>query len=480
MSTRGSITIIGGGISGLTVAFWLRRWGIDVTVLEAGAAPGGTMRTVREGGWLIEQGPNSALETTPLFGEMFAELGLEHEREYANPLSNRRYVLRDGVLHPLPMSPAAFLRTSLWSVRGKLRILKEPFIGRAEREETIAEFVERRLGREMLEYAINPFVAGVYAGNPEQLSVRAGFPKLYALEERYGGLVKGMITGARERRKRQEKAKDRARMFSFRSGMQAFPDGIARQLGARVRVNSPVQAVAMLEEFGHPRFAVTIRTSRGEETIVSDGVVLSVPALAAARLLRPHHANLADRLETVYYPPVAEVFMGFRLDQIPRSLDGFGYLIPAKERRKILGTIWSSAIFGGRAPEGHAALTTFVGGSRQPEMLELNDNDLRTAVLGELRAIMGVAGEPAIERIIRWDRAIPQYTLGYLDHYRVMEEFESAFPGWYLCSNYRGGIAVGDCVMNGEKTARRVRRHLETTASGIASTKTTLENKWTQ
>jgi oxygen-dependent protoporphyrinogen oxidase len=458
MNRPGSIAVVGGGISGLTVAFWLQRWGIDVTVMEAGAEPGGTMRTLRDGGWLIEQGPNSALETTPLFGEMFSALGLECE--YANPASDRRYVLRGGALHPLPMSPGAFLLTGLWTMRGKLRIFGEPFIGRGDREETIAEFVERRLGREMLDYAINPFVAGVYAGNPEQLSVRAAFPKLYALEERYGGLIMGMIRGARERRKRQEKAKDRARMFSFRSGMQAFPAAIARQLGGRIRLNSPVEAVSVLKgEGGRARFGV--RTSNGEGTILADGVVLSVPARAAARLLRPHSADLADRLETVYYPPVAEVFTGFRIDQIRRSLDGFGFLIPAREKRRILGTIWSSAIFGGRAPEGYAALTTFVGGSRQPEMLELSDGELRNVVRDELRSIMGVAGEPAVERVIRWDRAIPQYNLGYLDHYRVMEEFESASPGWFLCGNYRGGIAVGDCVMNGERTAHNVRRHLE-------------------
>lgn len=469
MNPAKSVTIVGAGISGLTVAFWLQHWGFDVTVLEAGSAPGGTMRTLHEDGWLIERGPNSALETTPLFREMFAALDLEQEREYANPASNRRYILRGGTLHLLPLSPVSFLRTDLWTVGAKARLLKEPFIPRGEREESIAEFVERRLGREMLDYAINPFVAGVYAGNPEQLSVRAAFPKLYALEEKYGGLIRGMVMGARERKRRQEKAKDRARMFSFLSGMQAFPDAIAGKLGGRLRLNCGVRGIAPRSaKGGRVRFAVTVPAGAGEETLLSDSVVLSVPARAAAPLVRPHHADLAGRLAAIAYPPVAEVFLGFRLSQIARPLDGFGYLIPAKEKRKILGTIWSSAIFSNRAPEGYAALTTFVGGARQPEVLELDDAALRATVLQELRAIMGVSGEPAVERIVRWDHAIPQYTLGYLDHCRVMDEFETAHPGWFLCSNFRGGIAVGDCLINGEATARKVRRHLEMMDTGNA------------
>ena len=180
------VVVVGAGISGLTAAWWLHKAGVDVIVLEKNPFVGGTMRTIHEDGWLIETGPNSALETTPLFNEMFDGLGILNERLYADERSNKRYILRDGKLHALPMSPQAFLASSLWSIGGKLRLLKEPFVDRAEKEETIAEFVERRLGREFLDYAINPFVAGVYAGNPEELSVRAAFRKLYALEEKYG------------------------------------------------------------------------------------------------------------------------------------------------------------------------------------------------------------------------------------------------------------------------------------------------------
>jgi oxygen-dependent protoporphyrinogen oxidase len=461
MSAR--VVVIGGGISGLTTAFWLHRAGIDVTVLESGDAPGGTMRTIRDGEWLVESGPNSALETTPLFADMFRELGLEEERAYADPAGNKRYILRNGRLHPLPMSPGLLLRTKLWSKRGLLRICLEPFIGRADHEESIAQFVERRLGREMLDYAINPFVAGVYAGNPESLSVRAAFPKLYALEEKYGGLIKGMLLGARDRKKRAEKAKDRAKLLSFRSGMETFPAAIGRFLGNRVRCG--VRVVGVLPPGrgaaeASPVFTVEAEAGGKRERIEAGRVVLAVPAYVAAPLVRPFAPSLAGLLDNVYYPPVVEVFTGYRAEQIHRPLDGFGYLIPAVEKRKILGTIWSSVLFPGRAPEGHAAFTTFVGGSRQPELTQGTDAEILASTTSELRDIMGITGEPAYTRLLRWDRAIPQYALGYHRTLETIDHTERDVPGLFFCSNYRGGIAVGDCLMGGERIAGRVKESL--------------------
>lgn len=446
-----SAIVIGGGISGLTAAWWLQRAGIDVTILERESRAGGTMRTMHEKGWLIETGPNSSLETTPLFSEMFKELGILDQRVYADGKANKRYILRNGNLHPLPMSPGAFFSSSLWSTAGKLRLLKEPFVGRAEKEETIAEFVERRLGREFLDYAINPFVAGVYAGSPEQLSVRAAFPKLYALEEKYGGLIKGMIRGAKERKKRAEKAKDRAQMFSFISGMETFPKAIASSLGNRVRTN--VNVVKIERRSG---YFVTFKDSSGTMTMGADAVIIATPSEAAASLAGMLAPALAPVLSGIHYPPVAEVFLGFKENQIRRPLDGFGFLVPGKEQRKILGTIWSSVLFQGRAPEGHVALTTFVGGSRQPELCGQDDKRLTETVVGELQRIMNVTGDPVFTKIIRWEKAIPQYNLGYLDVVQKIESCEKEYPGLFFCSNFRGGIAVGDCVMNGKKTADRL------------------------
>jgi oxygen-dependent protoporphyrinogen oxidase len=466
----------------LTAAFWLARGGVEVTVLEAAPHVGGTMRTMHRDGWLVETGPNSALETTPLFGRMFDALGIAEERRYADPASGKRYVLRAGALHPIPMSPGAFLSTRLWTPAAKLRLLKEPFVGRGAGEESIADFVRRRLGDEFLDYAINPFVAGVYAGNPEELSVRHAFPKLYALEEKYGGLIKGMIRGARERRKRAETAKDRAKMFSFARGMQTFPDAIARSLEGRVHTAMPVSGIAAVRgpgagaghaasgartqapdprspADGTARFVIT--TPRG--ALEASCVILAVPAVTAADLIEPIDPQRAGVIRGIQYPPVAEVFLGFRKDQMGRELDGFGFLVPAVEHRQILGTIWSSALFEGRAPAGHVALTTFVGGSRQPALASLTEGELVDLVVSELRSLMGVTGRPVFAHVATWDRAIPQYTLGYQSIVDAIEGIERDCPGLFLCGNYRGGIAVGDCVMSGERTAGRVAQFLRGT-----------------
>ena len=324
MSEYHKVIVIGGGITGLTVAHHLNHDGIDVIVLEKENQPGGTMTTFRKDGWLVERGPNTGLETTPLFKELFGELGIRDQIMYANKYSYKRYILRNGLIHSLPMSTVSFLRTKLWSAAGKLRILKEPFIGKAEKEESISEFVTRRLGRELLDYAINPFVAGVFAGDPSRLSVRAAFPKLYALEEKYGGLIRGMILGAAERKRRAEKAKDRARQFSFTGGMQTLPDVIASKLGDRVCCGTGIRSIKKNPDPGSPQFMIETGGKTESRIFTADTVVLAVPSYIASGLIRDLDPSLSHDLDSIYYPPVAEVFLGYRKEQVGCVLDGFG------------------------------------------------------------------------------------------------------------------------------------------------------------
>ncbi len=461
MKSQPSVVIIGGGISGLATAWWLHKASINVTVLEREQHLGGTMQTVHDRGWLVETGPNSALETTPLFRTLFDDLKLNNEVVYAGDVGNNRYILRDGSLHALPMTPRTFLKSKLWTLPGKFRLMKEPFVGRAQVEETIAQFVERRLGREFLDYAINPFVAGVYAGNPEQLSVRAAFPKLYALEEKYGGLIKGQIRGSRERKKRAEQSKDRARMFAFKSGMQIFPETIGDALGKSIITGSIVERVRSIGKRKSKTWEIS-GTRKGKAfRVMADVVITAIPSYLTAPLIAPLNREVAESLKNIYYPPVVEVFLGFKTSDIRRPLDGFGFLVPAKERRRILGTIWSSSLFAGRAPNGFTALTTFVGGSRQPELTEERDSRIIEIVTQELSSIMGVSGKPVYCRIARWNRAIPQYNLGHLSIIEHVERFEKDHPGIFVSGNFRGGISVGDCIINSDKTANRVQSFLE-------------------
>ncbi len=455
------IVIVGAGISGLCCAYFLKKQGVNVLVLEQDSEVGGTMKTIHEDGWLIETGPNSALETTPLFEQLFKELGIMDEVVYGNELSNNRYILRDGRLHPLPMSPPAFLKTKLFSWGAKLRLLKEPFVGRALKEESIAEFVERRLGREFLDYAINPFVAGVYAGNPEQLSVRHAFPKLFALEEKYGGLIKGMIGSRNERRQRKEVAKDKAKLFSFKNGMETLPKALSKYLGDSVQLGCTVEHIIPMKVGKHPIYHISYKQDETKTTIEAKAVVLSSPATATANIIRPIDPEFAETLNAIYYPPVTVAFTGFRKEQIKRDLDGFGFLIPAKEQRKILGSLWSSTLFSNRAPNGHVALTTFLGGARQPEESTKYKAQSTKYILDELNSIIGLDGDPVFTKLFHWEKAIPQYNLGYGKVLNAIERFEANFRGAFICSNYRGGISVGDCVMSAEKITRNINELIE-------------------
>ncbi len=467
---RHTVIVVGGGVTGLATAWWLKKSGLDVLALESDDAVGGTMKTLREDGWLIESGPNTALETTPLFATLGGDCGIAGEVRYGNEKANRRYILRGGTLHLLPMTPGGLLGSRLWSWRGKLRLAGEPFIGRGRKDETIAEFVERRLGREFLDYAINPFVAGVYAGDPARLSVRAAFPKLYALEERYGGLIRGQIQGARERRRRAEKAKDRARLFSYAEGMQTLPEALGRALGESLLTGAAVQEIRVLDSGGEgARFEVQGKHKGVPARFFCSVLVTAVPADRAAGLIRPLDPAVASALREIPYPPVAEVFLGFRADQVRRPLDGFGFLVPEKEGRQILGTLWSSTLFEGRAPKGHVALTTFIGGSRQSDLALKPDGILLDSALSELRPLLGIDGKPGFARIIRWQRAIPQYEIGHLEKMRSLQEFEQRIPGLFVTGNFRGGISVGDCMVSADQTALHVRKHLQGSPAMVAA-----------
>jgi protoporphyrinogen/coproporphyrinogen III oxidase len=450
------VLVIGEGITGLCIAYWLKKRGMRVVLLAKEHEVGGTMKSVHDQGFLYETGANTALETTPLIKELISDLKLESEFCYANPEGKNRYILRDNILHSLPLGPGSFLSTKLFSTAAKFRLMKEPFIGRAVQEESIAEFVERRLGREFLDYAIDPFVAGVFAGKPEKLSVRSAFPKLYALEEKYGGLVKGMIRGARERKQRTEKAKDRAETFSFLSGMQKLPYALGGSLGTSVVFNAKVTSIRNLtttqnEPTNEPdarRYLVEYLLNDQEAEIEADSVVFAVPAYDASPIIKSLSTEAARVLFSIYYSPIISIFLGLKRDDIGHRMDGFGFLVPSKEKRQILGCLWNSSLFGNRAPAGMVALNAFIGGSRQPELANLSDERIIQMTLEELKSIMQLSGKPVYLHLTRWQKSIPQYEIGYQRKMDALTQFEESQPGIILAGNYRGGISVGDCIQN--------------------------------
>lgn len=448
------VIVVGAGISGLVAAHRLKRAGFVVSVVDAGARPGGVIGTVVREGCQFERGPNSALDTTPLIGELIDDLGLNAALRFASDVSAKRYVVRGGVLTALPTSPGAFLASRLFTASAKLALLREPFLrpGAADADESIAAFVRRRLGAELLDYAIDPFVAGIYAGDPEQISVRAAFPKLHALEQRWGSLIRGQILGAAERRRLQETAKNSARSFSFAGGMQALTDALAAAVG---NIASFVRATRIeCDATG----AFTLRGEQQGRPVEwrARSVVLALPADQAAALLREHAPDAAAALDEIVYAPVATVASAYAASSIAHPLDGFGCLVPRKEQRRILGVLFSSRMFEGRAPAGTVLLTTFVGGQRNPDLPGRAEADIATLVHEEHAALLGARERPLFQAVTRWPRAIPQYTLGHLDRVARAAAAQRVLPGLFFCANWTGGVSVGDCIKNGHLQADAV------------------------
>ena len=452
------IAVIGAGISGLTAAYLLSKKGFDITVLEKNNSVGGSIESVFENGFLFDRGPNSALETTPVIGQLIKELELGPELLYASKQANKRYILRDNKLHSLPMSPQGLIKTKLFSGKAKLRLMAEPFIGRSNDGyyQSLAEFVKRRLGQEFLDYAINPFVAGVYAGRPEDLSVKSAFPKLYALEEKYGGLIVGTIRSIRERKKRAEVAKQSAKMLSFKNGMIALPKAIEKYFEDRIFLSSEVTSIDQNQN----GYTVSYQQNDTINKLYCDAVLSTNPSYSAAKLFSKYDKEFKTHADAIYYPPVLVYYLVYDRKEIKQDLDGFGFLIPAKENKSFLGALWSSVIFSDRTDETKAAFTLFIGGSRNPDFVKEDRETLLTKVRKEFEALMGITANPVFSSERFWEKAIPQYNLGYIEHENFFDDFEKRNPGIFISGNFRGGISVGDCIKNAEIVCNKIYENL--------------------
>jgi len=456
MVSNKKIVVVGAGISGLTTAYLLFKDGYDVVILEQKDKVGGSIETVNSEGFLFDRGPNSGLETTPLIQQLIKDLNLADQFVYANREGNKRYILKNEQLHALPMSPPTFLKTNLFSNKAKLRLIAEPFVGKSKDGyyQSIAEFVTRRLGKEFLDYAINPFVAGVYAGRPEELSVKSAFPKLYALEEDYGGIILGSIRSIRKRKKSKEVSKQSAKMFSFKDGMKVLPEAIAEKLGSRVSTNVEVTSIRRTAD---GNYGISYKDGNQNLTLLADTVLSTIPAYKAADLFGHFDEKLIKHLNEIYYPPVLVVYLVYDRSAVGQLLDGFGFLIPEKEEKSFLGAIWSSVIFPNRSDETKAAFTLFIGGSRDAGFVDDVEQMVIDRARREFEIIMNISAEPVAVSKRFWQKAIPQYNLGYVEHENFFDHFEKDNKGIILGGNYRGGISVGDCIKNAEVVANKIR-----------------------
>jgi len=459
-----NVVIVGGGVSGLATAFRLRRANptLAITVLEARERAGGNVGTEVRDGFRLEIGPNGFLDSKPGMMQLCRDLGLGDRMIAASEGSRKnRFVFVRGRMQKLPGGLAALLTTPLLSLRGKWAMLTEPFRrrGNVAGDESIAEFVTRRAGKQAADIFADALVTGIHGGDPAQLSVAAAFPRLPVMEREHGSIIRGFMRAAKQKRldaeARGEPRPGPARMWSFPEGLGVVVESLVRELGASLRLNTAVQRIE--RDTSGQRWLV--RGSDGESW-PAEAVVLTSPAYAQAETLSELDPALASELAAITYNRIGVVLLGYRQADVPGSLDGFGYIAPQNTRRDVLGVQWCSSIFPDRAPPGMVLWRALVGGVHRGELLDGSDEQLRQVVHDEMRATMGVRGEPAFTHIVRWPRAIPQYVVGHLDRVQRMEAAAGKHRGLFLTGNAFHGIALNDCASQAEVIAGKVAEYV--------------------
>jgi len=438
-----AVIVVGAGLTGLSATWYLHQRGIPALLLEAEAEVGGNLRSRSEDGFLRDLGPNSLMIKGDLLPDLIRQLQLEDRVVEANPLARRRFVLnRRG--HPVALGPDVLFSSSLLSLSARLRLMSEPWRPRrpqSQNDESIADFVRRRLGPEALTWMVDPFVSGVFAGDPEKLSVTAALPRLAAMEAESGSLLRAAL-----RRRRAGKKEGSSRLVSFRGGLQELPRALAARLPPdRLALSRPLTHLQRRGELWH------LQTPAGD--LECRRLVLALPAAESARLLRAEAPELAAELEAIVYPAVATVALGFPREAVDHRLDGFGLLIPRRLGIETLGVLFSSTLFPERAPPGMVLLTAFLGGAQQ-DISGRSPAELEAQALADLRPILGIRGDPAYHRCALWPRAIPQYALGHRQRVERIHELRRQLAGLELLGNWQGGVALGDCVVQADAFQR--------------------------
>ncbi|HEY5228233.1 MAG TPA: protoporphyrinogen oxidase [Opitutaceae bacterium] len=449
-----TVAVLGGGVTGLTAAWRVASQGHKVRLFESAPRVGGVVRSEATGGWLAEAGPISFQESTSEIAGVISELGLGPERIASSPEAANRYVVRKGrlVAVPAPSSLGAFLATPLLSMRAKLAIGSEATRSPVNRTEdvSVAELVRDHFGKDVLDTLVQPLISGIYAGDAERLSARHAFPKVWEAERTVGSFVRA---AAEASKRRKDLGLPGTAIVSFRKGLQALTDALASRLPAGT-VTTGAQVLGIYRG-KTSLWSVTWDGPKGQERGEFDFVIAALPAGSLSTLDVAGARPLAG-LSAIEYAPVASLTLGFRRDQVAHPLDGFGALVPASENRTILGVIFASSLFEGRAPEGHVALTVFAGGALRPDIAGLGEAALTERVCADLADLLGAKGKPVLARHTYWKRAIPQYNLGYGRHLGAIEACEAAHAGLFIGGNVRDGIALPDCIVSGTALAKRV------------------------
>jgi protoporphyrinogen/coproporphyrinogen III oxidase len=444
------LAVVGGGISGLACAFWAKRRAKSVVLFESSQSVGGCIKTVRSGPYIADGGPQSFLSSESIT-KLVSEAGLESFVLPASPAARTPYLYLDGRLVAVPQSPAQLIGTPLLSPLEKLKLIREPFVRprMADGDESVADFVRRRIGREVLERAIAPYVAGVFAGDPEKLSIQSAFPAMATLEREHGSLIRGAIALSKGRKAARGSSGQsvRRRSFGFRGGNDVLPRGLAQRLGTDIRLNSPVKAL-----WQRGAWMEMLVGGKTDTRVVAKSVILATPATATAELIEALEPTAADELRAIEYPAVAQVVLSYPRTAIGASLDGFGFLTPRSSGLRILGCVWNSAMFQDRCPELETLVTAFLGGATDSSVWSQTDEQLVRQAHEDLRKSLRIREDvaPHVVAGFRWQEAIPQYNIGHAERLKVINACVKRLPQVRLCGSYLNGPSVGDCIATSE------------------------------
>lgn len=444
--------IIGGGISGLTAGYLLQQRGLDISVIEKDAVPGGPIQSVKQDGFLLEKGPNALLLPNQWVEQFIDELGLSSQLQESSPNAEKRFIVRGNRAVAVPASALQAVTTPLFSLKAKLGFLAEPFRKQISDEEakseSVAQFVQRRMGPEFLDYAINPFVSGVYAGNPEELILEHAFPLMRGFERDGGSIIRGAI----QHRKRQKRngTSYRKRSISFQDGLQTLPQTIGRKLGNRLWLDSEVVAINRNDQ----GWQVTWKRDGENFEGFAKKLLVCLPSRAIKALAWPQ--AIGERIAAtpdLPYPAVHSLALGYRRDQIAHPLDGFGVLVPSKEPPNILGVLFSSSLFAGRAPDDHCLLTVMIGGRQRDDLAKASKKELISLAAEDLDTLLGVKGPPCFSHLTTWPRAIPQYTQAFGPWKQTLADLETNHSGLAFGGHAVDGIAMGASIQSGKRLA---------------------------
>lgn len=460
MSTPARVVVVGAGVAGLSTAWLIAEEAkradrpLELTILEELPDPGGSTRTERVDGYLCEWGPNGFLNNEPATLELVDRLGLRDRLLPADEAAAHRFIFHSGRMHEVPLAPQQFMKSDVVPLGTKLRMGLELFVPpkRSDQDETVYEFGSRRLGHAFATLLLDPMVSGIFAGDVRELSLKAVFPQMAAMERQYGGLFRALFAKKWQAHRTGQTvggpSGPRGSLHTFRDGMGELTATLAERLQAELCTGVCARAVQ------HDAPGWTVRTAG--ETYVADAVVLACPSHAASGIVAQLAPEVARALDEIAHPPIDVVCFGYRDGDLRRPIRGFGVLVPRVEGIRSLGTLLSDQIFPGQAPQGHRLLRTMIGGAHDPGIAKLSLDDLEAAVRRDLDTLFGAVEPPRFRHVIRWPRGIAQYTVGHLERVAKTEQLEADLPGLFFTGASYRGVSVNGCVKDAFRVSRRV------------------------